>query len=112
MYISNRTSGNLGENFMAHRKYTYELKKEIVEQYFEGYTGEQLAEKYNLSHRSRVYDWVKEVREAGTMDVLQPHKGRVKEKLTKEKKLTLAEENERLRLENMYLKKLLELRKG
>ena len=97
---------------MAQRKYTFEIKKEVVEKHFEGYTGEQLVEMYDLSHRSRVYDWVKEVREAGTMDVLRPLKGRVKETVSKEKKLTLEEENERLRLENMYLKKLLELRKG
>lgn len=97
---------------MANQKYTFELKKEIVEKYFEGYSGDQLAEEYSLSHRSRVYGWVKEVREAGTFDVLKPFKGRVKETVSKEKKLSIEEEMERLRLENMYLKKLLELRKG
>ena len=83
----------------------------MVELYFEGYSAEELAKKHNIGHRSRINEWVRAVREAGTFDVLKPHQGQIK-KIPKEKKLSLEKENERLALENLYLKKLLELRKG
>lgn len=97
---------------MAYQKYSYELKKEMVELYFEGHSAEELAKKHNIGHRSRINEWVRAVRKAGTFDVLKPYQGQIIEKLPKEKKLSLEKENERLALENLYLKKLLELRKG
>ena len=97
---------------MAYKRYPYELKKEMVELYFEGHSAEELAKKHNIGNRSRINEWVRAVQKSGTFDVLKPHQGQIIEKKPKEKKLSLEKENERLALENLYLKKLLGLRKG
>jgi transposase-like protein len=90
----------------TYRRYTFELKKQAVELYFEGYTAKEIVDRLDLGNVRRVYQWVTLVKEANTFDVLLPNKG-----LPRVKKDALKEENERLKLENLYLKKLLALRK-
>lgn len=91
--------------------YLYELKKQMVELYMEGYSAADLAEKYDIASRRRIQDWVKRVRDAGTMEVLRDTRGLANKGKTKEVKLSMEKEMERLKLENAYLKKLLELKR-
>lgn len=95
---------------MGHTKrtYTYELKKKVVELYFEGNTSQELADAYDIANRRRVSEWVKIVREHG-YDALKfgiPKDDRLEEKIKNQK---LRKEIERLKLENEYLKKRIKL---
>jgi len=90
--------------------YGFDLKKEIVELYFEGHSAVDLAKRFELSNRRRVSEWVKQVREAGTFEVLRDTRGLANKGKTKLFKEALKEENERLTLENLYLKKLIALK--
>ncbi|MDM5332089.1 transposase [Ureibacillus composti] len=92
------------------KSYSYELKKEAVELYFEGFSASYVANKLDISSRTLVNDWVKQVKVSNTFDVLLPNQGRPRK--NSKKKETIVEENERLKLENLYLKKLLELKRG
>ena len=94
----------------SNTSYGFDLKKEIVELYFEGYSAVDLANRFELSNRRRVSEWVKQVREAGTFEVLHDTRGLANKGKTKLFKETLKEENERLTLENLYLKKLIALK--
>lgn len=93
-----------------YRRYSFELKKKAVELYFEGHRAQDIADQLELGDRRRVTEWVKLVREANTFDALLPNQGLPRKNSAN--KETLQEENERLKLENLYLKKLLDLRKG
>lgn len=97
---------------MVRKKYTFEEKKAIVESFFEGQSADELAGENGIGHRSLIHTWVRAVREANTFDVLLPNQGRTVVKVSKQKKVSLEEELERVKLENLYLKKLLDLRKG
>lgn len=74
---------------------------------FEGHAVPDLLEEYGLKKRT-VYDWISLVKEAG-YDALYDRRGR---KNKKDKEEYYLSEMERLRLENDYLKKLLELKRG
>lgn len=89
------------------KTHSYDFKKRIVEKYFEGYAVRDLLKEYQLKKRT-VYDWITLVKEGG-YEALYDRRGRKNRKNEKEHYLT---ENERLRLENEYLKKLLDLKKG
>lgn len=92
------------------QRYTFELKKQVVELYHEGYSAVELKDMFGLGDRRRVSEWAKKVRDAGTMDVLKDTRGLANKGVTKKKKESMVEENERLKLENLYLKKLIELK--
>lgn len=93
------------------RKYTYDMKKKVVNMYYEGHSVSDLVIRFDISNRRRINDWVQKVREGG-YDALKDRRG-VKSKGRPQKDgLTLKEENERLRLEVMYLKKLIDLQRG
>lgn len=48
------------------KKYSYEVKLKVVEEYLEGALGYRLlAEKYNVSHPSLIVKWVNQYRESG-----------------------------------------------
>lgn len=89
----------------------FKTKKEIVELYFEGYSAVELTKRFGLSNRRRVSEWAKKVRDAGTFDALKDTRGVGNKGRTKEKKKTLEEEMEHLKLENLYLKKLIDLQR-
>ena len=90
--------------------YGFDLKKEVVELFFEGYSAVDLAKRFELSNRRRVTEWVKQVREAGTFEVLHDMRGLGNKGRTKASKESLEEEIVRLNLELSYLKKLIDLK--
>lgn len=92
------------------KRYPYELKKEVVELYFEGESATELTEKFNISNRRRIYDWVAIVREHG-YTALERGVPKTTDEIESQE-TTLKEENTRLKLENEYLKKLLDLKRG
>jgi len=94
-----------------YKSYSFETKKKAVELYFEGRSAITIAKEFHLSSDRIVQEWSKKVRDANSFEVLKNRRGRKKQSEEKRKE-TLEEENERLRIENLYLKKLLELRKG
>ena len=95
---------------VEHKKYSFETKKKVVELYFEGKSAITIAKENNISSDRRVLAWSKKVRDANSFEVLRDTRGKRKHKVVNKSK-TLEEENERLRIENLYLKKLLDLRK-
>lgn len=88
-------------------KYSYDLKKQVVEKFFEGYGVPELMEEFQIKKRT-VYDWITKVKEGG-YEALYDNRGMKNRKTEKESYMT---EIERLRLENEYLKKLLDLKRG
>ena len=88
------------------KNYTFELKKQVVELYMERHTAIELAEKYEIADRRRIYEWVNKVKEAGTMDALKDTRGLANKGKTKEVKYSMEKEMERLKLENDYLKNI------
>ena len=44
-------------------KYPYELKKQVVELFFEGESVPELTKRFSIKSRRRIYDWVAIVRE-------------------------------------------------
>ncbi|WP_277679154.1 helix-turn-helix domain-containing protein [Gracilibacillus dipsosauri] len=97
------------------RKTTWEERIEIVQDALaNGKSYQQTAEKYRVSYQ-QVYQWVRKYEDGG-WDALQDKRGRSKreEELTPEEKMKLEmrrieKENERLRAENAFLKKLEEI---
>lgn len=97
---------------MKNKKYPYELKKQVVELYYEGESAINLTERFDLSNRRRVYEWTTIVREHGYSAL---EYGIPKERDTGEgeaDETILRKEVSRLKLENEYLKKLLDLKRG
>lgn len=93
------------------KKYPYEVKKQIVEMYFEGHSVPDLVEQFDVKNRRRIYEWVNKVR-AGGYEALGDLRGSQSKGKSKKEKYTLEEKYERLKLENEYLKKLLDLKRG
>lgn len=100
------------------RKTTLNERIKIVEETLENEKNYQyIAEKHQVSYQ-QVYQWVRKY-EVGGWDALQDRRGRSKpeEELTSEEKTKLTirqmkKENERLRAENAFLKKLAEIERG
>jgi transposase len=96
---------------------SFESMKFLVEGYSNNENGknyQETAEKYQVSYQ-QVYQWVRKY-EADGWDALSDRRGRSKsvEELTLEEKMKLEmrrieKENERLRAENAFLKKLEEI---
>lgn len=82
----------------------------MVELYLEGHSAADLVKRFELNNRRRVSGWAKQVRVAGTFEVLHDTRGLANKGKTKLFKETLKEENERLTLEVLYLKKLIALK--
>ena len=92
------------------RKYPYELKKQVVELYFEGESPTELTKQFNIGNRRRIHEWVSIVKQHGYSAL---ECGVPKSKSDVDPQVdALKEENTRLKLENEYLKKLLELKRG
>jgi transposase len=97
------------------RKTTWEERIEIVQDALgNGKNYQQTCEHHQVSYQ-QVYQWVRKY-EAGGWEALKDHRGRSKnvEELTPEEKMKLEirrieKENERLRAENAFLKKLEEI---
>lgn len=85
----------------AKQQYSFEIKKEVVQRHLAGETAMDLAREFGLSSQQLVRGWSWKWRKDGD-DALKP------KPLSEEDKLR--GENERLRAENAYLKKLRDLR--
>ena len=94
---------------MKQMKYPYELKKQVVELFFEGESVPELTKRFSIKSRRRIYDWVAIVREHGytALEYGVPKTTNEKDRETSD----LKKENARLKLENEYLKKVLDLRR-
>lgn len=111
----NDTGKGMTNSMISRRKTTLEERIQIVNYCIQHQKNYQLtAESYEVSYQ-QVYQWVKKF-EANGEEALQDKRGRKKEEyeLTAEEKFKLEmkrleRENERLRAENAFLKKLEEL---
>ena len=93
--------------------YSVEVKKEVVDRFLAGETALNLAKVFELSSEQLVKNWVRRWRVSGDDGLKPKPKGRPKGRgkpvvLSEEDKLR--RENEKLRAENAYLKKLRDLR--
>lgn len=93
------------------RKYPYELKKQIVEEYLEGNPASELEEKFEVGNRRRITEWAKIVREQGYQG-LEDQRGKKSKGKSKKEEKSLEEKYELACLEIEYLKKLLHLQRG
>ncbi len=93
-------------------QYSFEFKLEVVRKVIdEGATAQQVAQEYGLSSASLVQTWVRAYRRLGEEGLKPKPKGRQPQDAgSSSQELTdlarLEQENERLRAENAYLKKL------
>lgn len=91
--------------------YPYDLKKQVVEMYFEGHAVPDLVTEFNISNRRTLYDWINKAKEGG-FRALGDNRGKKSKGKSKIDEQSLVEKYERLKLENEYLKKLLDLKRG
>ncbi|KGP89636.1 transposase [Pontibacillus chungwhensis BH030062] len=114
-----KSKGERRQNSMTKgRKTNLEERIEIVQNCIKnGKDYQSAAEDYSISYQ-QVYQWVKKY-ESGGDEALQDQRGKKKSKteLTTEEKFKLEKkqlerENERLRAENLFLKKLEEIERG
>lgn len=94
--------------------YSYELKKKAVELYYEGYSRTEIAERLEIKNKRLINEWVVKVEKEG-WDGIKDRRGQKKgagKGRPPKRTLTLEEENQRLKAENLYLKKLLEQKRG
>ncbi|WP_085993459.1 helix-turn-helix domain-containing protein [Oceanobacillus senegalensis] len=96
---------------MKKRQYSVELKKQAVEMYLEGYSGREVAKKLDIKNERRVTEWVSKAKEGG-FQALDDKRGLMSKGKSKKEEWSLEEKYERLKLENEYLKKLLDLKRG
>jgi len=92
------------------KKYPYELKKQVVEEYLEGIPASDLEEKFDV-YRRRITEWTSIVRERG-FEGLEDHRGKKSKGKSKHEEKSLEEKYELACLEIEYLKKLLHLQRG
>lgn len=95
---------------MTKMSYSYELKKKLVELYFEGHSAARLAEEHGVKSRRRILEWVRLVRKTCSFDCLEDRRGHANAGQPRKRDLPIEKENERLRMEIHYLKKLMELK--
>jgi transposase len=96
------------------KTYSYELKLKAIKLYFDGFTRTEIAEECNITNKKMVNHWVNKYKQGGP-NALKDKRG-LKRGMDKGRKrkitLTLEEENERLKAENLYLKKLIDQKRG
>ena len=95
------------------QQYSFEIKKEVVQRHLAGETKMDLAREFGLSSDQLVKDWSWKWRKGGDEALKPKPKGRPKGSVTPKplsEEDKLRRENERLRAENAYLKKLRDLR--
>ncbi|MFC3040445.1 transposase [Virgibacillus xinjiangensis] len=92
------------------RKYSYDDKVQVVKKFMEGYPSSRLVKEFNIKHRNRIYEWRDQVLQGG-YEALKGHRGMTNKAPHQNRERSLEEENEHLKLEVKYLKKLLELQR-
>ena len=95
--------------------YTFEFKKEVVERFLAGEGQPALAKEYQLSSPRLIAAWVRKYRAQGDDGLRPKPKGRPKNdphapRQSISELERIKRENDRLRAENAYLKKLRDLR--
>lgn len=94
------------------KKYSLEIKLKAVKMYLEdGIGSTTIAKELQLSDKNRVLLWVKKFKEFGEAG-LEEQRGKYKginKGRPRKQKLSLEQENEKLRAEVEYLKKLLQI---
>lgn len=80
--------------------------------YLEGYTGSEVAKKLDIANRRRVLEWVQQVKTDGGFKALDDKRGLKSNGKKAKNESTLEEKYVKLKLENKYLKKLLDLKRG
>lgn len=93
------------------KNYAYDIKKRVVEKYFEGSTVIKLVEEFDITNRRTIYEWIDKVRTEG-YDGLYDTRGTKRVSQEKSKEESKDARINRLELENLYLKKLLDLKRG
>lgn len=96
---------------MKKKKYPYELKQQLVELYLEGHSSSELARNHDIGDYRRINHWVRKVKADG-YKALEDRRGLQSKGKSKKEEATLEVEYERVKLENEYLKKLLDLKRG
>jgi len=96
---------------MSNKKYPYELKKQVVEEYLEGNPTSELVKKFEIGNSRRITEWVSIVRESG-FEGLEDQRGKKSKGKSKKEEKSLEEKYELACLEIEYLKKLLHLQRG
>ena len=95
--------------------YSFEFKKAVVERFLAGESQSALAKEFQLSSSSLVAAWVRKYRAEGDNGLRPQPKGRPKKdpdipRQPVSELQRMQRENDRLRAENAYLKKLRDLR--
>lgn len=93
------------------KTYSYDLKKQVVEKYLEGHSASELVDEFEIKNRRTIYDWVNKAKIEGFKG-LEDQRGLQSKGKSKKDEDTIEQKYERLKLENMYLKKLLDLKRG
>ncbi|MDE3839662.1 transposase [Bacillus methanolicus] len=94
--------------------YSFELKMQAIQLYYSGYSRTEIAEMLKVKNKRLINEWVNKYErlgEEGLRDKRGAKKGMGKGRPRKTS-LTLEEENQLLKAENLYLKKLLEQKRG
>lgn len=96
------------------KTYSHTLKMKAVELYFNGFTRTEIAEICNITNKKMVNKWVDKYKQGGPEALKDKRglkcgseKGRIRKTA-----LTLEEEIQRLKAENLYLKKLIDQKRG
>ena len=95
------------------KSYAYEIKKQAVELYFEGSSTNEIAARLEIQNPASIRDWARQVKETKSFDVLREKRRGPRDTPAPKTELEVTKAKlERSELENMYLKKLIALRKG
>ena len=95
------------------RNYTYspELKLQAVELYFNGHTAKDICKELDIQDHKRIYVWAKAFQEKGEATFVD-QRGKFATGRPKTNFMSLEEEVEYLRAQNLMLKKSIERKRG
>ena len=85
-----------------YKRYSYETKKQVVNEYLEGESRHTVMKKYEIKTDSQLDNWVTKYKENGEEGLKPQKRGRPK-------KTNIQTEIEQLRMENEILKKIRDL---
>ncbi|MFB4165343.1 transposase [Alteribacillus sp. JSM 102045] len=94
--------------------YPVKLKKQAIDLYYKGFGRTDIAKELNIYNKKLVNEWVRKYEKEG-FSGLEDRRGLARggnKGRPRKKPLTLEEENERLKIEVAYLKKLIAQKRG
>lgn len=96
----------------SRKSYNYDTKKQAVELFFEGLSIKEIGLRLEIQHASSIRKWAREVKAANSFEVLHEKRRGPNLNGTPRTELEVTKaELERAKLEIMYLKKLIALKK-